>query len=191
MLNKVLVLLLALGLTFTLNGCSSGSSESESKEATAETDLDAVDEGGGDVAETENVQPAEGKTRMFIERTEALEKVCNDWDSYFAEDREPIFVSEPIYTCYLGHEDGDSTQIVKVFSKTKGIIFRKGVMVYKRDNIMYDYGCDHVNINEDRTAKNPDGLGYAVRNMFVKFSDENYIKSVFLLDNYINIHLRI
>src|SRR5207245_8679224 len=109
-------------------------------------------------------------TRMFIERTPALEAVCNDWDSYFSEDREPMFVSESIYTCYLGHEDGDSSQLVKVFNKTDGIVFRRGVRVYKRDSFMYDYGFENVNINEDRTAKNPDGVGYAVRNMVASFS---------------------
>lgn len=139
----------------------------------------ALDEGSCTmVNETNIIQPAEGKTRMFIERTSALEKVCNDWDSYFSEDREPLFVSEPIYTCYLGHDDGNNTQRVKVFNKTKGIMFRKGVRVHTRDNIMYDYGFESVNINEDRTAKNPDGLGYAIRNMFASFSDDSYIKSV-------------
>src|SRR5690242_3129843 len=141
----------------------------------------ALDEGTCTmVNETEIVQPAEGKTRMFIERTPALEAVCNDWDSYFSEDREPIFVADSVYTCYLGHEDGanDTHQQVKVFNKTKGVIFRRGVRVYKRDSHMYDYGFENVNINEDRTAKHPDGVGYAVRNMFALFSNDAYIKSI-------------
>jgi hypothetical protein len=140
----------------------------------------ALDEGTCTmVKETEIVQPVEGKTRIFIERTEALTAVCNDWDSYFAEDREPIFISEPVYTCYLGNTDnGVTSQRIKVYPKTSGIIFRKGVRVCKREKMMYDYGCDGVNINEDRTAANPEGIGYAVRNMFVAFSNEAYIKSI-------------
>lgn len=57
MLNKALVFLFALGLTFTLNGCSSSSSDSDKKEAAAETDLDAIDQAGGDMAETGTTQP--------------------------------------------------------------------------------------------------------------------------------------
>src|SRR5207245_5907571 len=56
--------------------------------------------------------------------------------------------------------------------------FRRGVRVYKRDSFMYDYGFENVNINEDRTAKNPDGVGYAVRNMVASFSNDTYIKSI-------------
>lgn len=139
----------------------------------------ALDEDGCTIVnETDLIRPVDGKTRIYIERTEALEEVCRDWDSYFAKDREPLFTSESVYTGYLGHEDGKSHQSVLVYGKTKGIIYRKGIRVYKRDSLMYDYGFSHVNINEDRTAKHPDGVGYAIRSMFSMFSNENYIKTV-------------
>lgn len=132
------------------------------------------------IKETDIVQPSEGKTRIYIEATDELRKVVNNWDSYFAEDREPIFTSKNnVYTCYLGHEDGSvSYQQISVYSKTEGVLYRKGIRVYQNKRYMYDYGFNNVNINEDRTAKNPTGIQYAIYHLFAQFENEGYIKSV-------------
>lgn len=131
------------------------------------------------VRETEYTQPSAGKTRIFIERTPELSLVINKWDSYFAEDRTPIFTSEEIYSCYLGSED-DSTfeQKVSVYDKDSGVLFRRGIRVYQRDDYMYDYNCHGVSINEDRTAKNPDGMSHVIINLFAIFANEGWIKSI-------------
>lgn len=141
----------------------------------------ALDEGSCTmVKETENVSPAEGKTRIYIGITPALKTVIQAWDAYFADERTPIFVSDEIYTCYLGHDDGGSThcQKVSVYHKTNGVMYRRGIRVYKSETALYDYGFDFVNINEDRTAKQPHGLRYAIINMVATFADENYIKNI-------------
>ena len=133
------------------------------------------------IKETEIVQPSEGKTRIYIEATEDLTKVINNWDAYFSDDREPIFTSSNVYTSALGNEEisGATTdQQISVFNKTKGVLFRKGVRVYSDDKLMYDYGASAVNINEDRTAKTIYGLGYTMCSLVAKFDNQNYVESV-------------
>jgi hypothetical protein len=132
------------------------------------------------VKETENVSAQEGKTRIYIQITESLTSVINNWDAYFSDEREPLFISDFVYTCYLGHEDAADSHSQKafVYHKTNGVIYRRGVRVYKSEGALYDYGFDFVNINEDRTAKNAHGLRYAIINMAATFADENYIKNI-------------
>jgi len=141
----------------------------------------AVDEGSCQmIKEMEVIQPSEGKTRIFIERTDKLDEVVNRWDAFFSDEREPIFIAPNTYTCYFGHEDVTATsrQSIKVFSKTDGVLFRKGIKVYTKPDLLFDYGCDSVNINEDRTAKNPSGIHYAFAEMAAMLYDENWVKSI-------------
>jgi hypothetical protein len=123
--------------------------------------------------------PSEGKTRIFIELTEDLNKVIKDWDAYFADERTPLFVTSPIYTCYIGSDDDSVVdQKVSVFAKTNGTLYRRGIRVHANDQLLFDYGMDHISINEDRTAKHPSAVGYAVVGIFATFQNEEYIKSV-------------
>jgi len=137
------------------------------------------------VKDTEIVQPSEGKTRIFIELTEELKEVSKSWDAYFAEDRTPLFTTEPIYTCYLGTSDTgnrSSSQRVSVYDRTNGTIYRKGIRVYDYKSLAFDYGFDFVDINEDRTSKHPGALSYTIYNLLATFSDESYIKTILRLD---------
>jgi hypothetical protein len=139
----------------------------------------ALDEGTCQlVRETETVSPSEGKTRIYIEQTESLRVVSDKWDHYFADEREPLFSSEEVYTCYLGSTDGSSSQKIDVFRKTEGVLYRRGIRVAHKNDYLYDYGCQFVDINEDRTAKHAVSLSYGITNMFSTFSNESYIKSV-------------
>ena len=102
------------------------------------------------IRETENDSPSEGKTRIYVEITENLKAVVNHWDHYFADERTPLFTSGHTYTCFLGHEDGESVgQSIGVYPKTDGILYRRGIRVFKSENQLYDYNFNHVNINED------------------------------------------
>lgn len=141
----------------------------------------ALDEGSCQlVKETEIVQPSSGKTRIFIELTEKLRSVVNDWDSYFSDERIPLFTAKNIYTCYFAHEDVTPVnhQDVSVYHKTAGVFFRMGIRVYTQKDCLFDYGFSSVNINEDRTAKNASGFAYAVADMAANFVDENWVKAV-------------
>jgi hypothetical protein len=131
------------------------------------------------VKSTDTVNPSSGKTRIYIEITEPLCDVSNNWDAYFADERTPLFTSEDMYTCFLGHEDNSITrQQVSVYPKTEGVLFRKGIRVYSNKKLLYDYGCEGININEDRTAKNPSGIHYGIYNMAASLVNEGYVKSI-------------
>lgn len=141
----------------------------------------AIDEGTCTlVKETEIVSPSEGKTRIYIEQTDTLRNVCNNWDAYFSDERTPIFTTDKdVYTCNLGTEDNNVyNQKVSVYHKTNGAMYRKGIRVYQNEKYLYDYGFSNININEDRTAKNANSINYAILNMAAAFQNENYIKSI-------------
>lgn len=141
----------------------------------------AIDEGACQmVKEIEGANPAAGKTRIFIQLTEKLAEVIEKWDSYFSDEREPLFIAPNVYTCYLAHEDVQPThsQNISVFKKTEGVLFRKGIRVYKKSGLLFDYGCEHMNINEDRTAKNPSGIHYAFAETAAMVHDEHWLKAI-------------
>lgn len=133
------------------------------------------------VKNTETVSPSIGKTRIYIELTDKLEAVINNWDRYFSDERTPIFETPPVYTSNLGHEDGNTNvrhQPIKVYNKTNGVIYRRGINVSEKDKLLFDYEIEFVNINEDRTAKNLQFLDYALVDMIGQLVDESWVKSV-------------
>jgi len=132
------------------------------------------------VKETENINSAAGKTRIYVELTKTLKDVVAGWDSYFSSDREPLFESGEIYTSYLSSSDigGINSQKIKVFSKTKGILFRKGINVAEKSKQLYDYGIEHCAINEDRTAKHTSAMPYIFTGLIATLPDENYVLNI-------------
>lgn len=143
----------------------------------------ALDEGSCQlVKETDMVNSVAGKTRIYVELTEPLKKVINNWDAYFLDEREPIFIAKKAYTCFLGTEDstGDyiTEQDLSVYPKTEGVLFRRGIRVYKKTSWLFDYAAHYVNINEDRTAKSSAALSYAIADMAAHFSNESWLKTI-------------
>jgi hypothetical protein len=136
----------------------------------------AIDEGSCQmVKETENVNPVAGKTRIYIELTESLKNIVENWDAYFSTDKEPLHQLDSVYTSYFG---SDSAQPISIFKKTSGVIFRKEIRVHVSDKLNFDYGFSDVQINEDRTASKVGGLQYALVNIISSFPSENYIASI-------------
>lgn len=131
------------------------------------------------VKETDIINSVSGKTRIYIELTDSLKNVSSNWDNYFADERVPIFTSQDVYTCFLGNEDGGvHRQSISVYKKTVGVLYRKGIRVHTNKDYIFDYDCGSVNINEDRTAKQPSGLDWGIYNMVSSFTNEGYIKSI-------------
>lgn len=137
----------------------------------------ALDEGGCQIVrETENINAASGKTRIYIKTSDKLREVIENWDSYFSMERDPIIKVDKVYTTFLG--DSVIRQLVSIYRKTKGTIYRKEIKVGERENLLYDYGFNYVDINEDRTAKNLHALPYIFSDLMAKFPSEDYIASV-------------
>lgn len=134
------------------------------------------------VRETENVSPTEGKTRVYIELTNVLKTVIEEWDKYFSDERTPLFTCDRIYTSGLGISDGSNTvgnyQPVKVFAKTTGIIYRRGINVAEKKSLLFDYELQYVDINEDRTAKTVSSLDYGFADMMGQMVNEAWVKSI-------------
>lgn len=141
----------------------------------------AIDESSCQLVKgTENINTSEGKTRIYIELTDSLKSVVDNWDSYFSIDKEPLFVKDNVYTSFLGLQDigGKRDQSVSVFRKTDGVLFRRGIRVYSDKEYAYDYNLEFVDINEDRTSKNASAMGYVFSNLMAQFPDENYVVNV-------------
>lgn len=142
----------------------------------------ALDEGTCQlIKSTENVSPSVGKTRIYIELTEPLQQVINNWDKYFSDERTPLFVTPKVYTSNLGNEDGSKNirnQEVSVYSKKYGVIYRRGINVHENGRMLYDYEFEYVNINEDRTAKSPGFLDYCFLDIAGQLVNEDWVKSV-------------
>ena len=127
------------------------------------------------IRETETINPSEGKTRIYIEITEGLIKVLNNWDSYFSYDRTPIYEMDK---CYVSALSDKGNQKIQVYRKTTGALFRKGIRVGQNSTYLFDYGFEDVTINEDRTAKHESYISYAIADCMVKFISENYVCTV-------------
>jgi hypothetical protein len=143
----------------------------------------AVDESNCQVVrETTSISPSPGKTRIYIELTDTLRKVISEWDKYFSDERTPIFVAPKIYTSGMGNNDGGldclNYQQVRVYHKTEGVFYRRGINVHQNDRRMFDYELKHININEDRTAQNMNCTSYMFADMLGQMDNENWVKSV-------------
>lgn len=93
-----------------------------------------------------------------------------------------MFECRRVYTSGFGHTDGSENhsnyQAVKVYQKTEGTIYRRGIKVGGRPNLIYDYEFQYANINEDRTAQNISCLDYAFCDMLGQLENEEWVKSV-------------
>lgn len=137
----------------------------------------AIDEGSCQmVKETSDVNSTAGKTRIYIELTGTLQAVIDKWDSYFSDERTPLFVAERIHTSFL--DSRIDNQSIKCYQKTSGVLYRKGVRVYNYERHLFDYELDSITINEDRTAKNTGALQYAFCSMAIQFCNEDWVLSV-------------
>ena len=141
----------------------------------------ALDESGCTIIKnTESINQSEGRTRIYIEITKELENVINNFDAYFTDDRTTKYIFNDIKTPYIDEwKNGyNGEQPVKVYNKTDGVIFRKGIRVYSSSKLMYDYCLENISINEDRTMKSPHYIKYAISCIIAEMRDINYVKSV-------------
>lgn len=144
----------------------------------------ALDENGAIIVnDTTDLNPVEGKTRIYVAHTHNLQDVIQNWDAYFADERTPLFTCEnKVYTSGLGNNDNYTTsQKPIVYSKEKnqyGILYRKGIRCHTSDKMAFDYNLECVNLNEDRTAANSFGLDYMFADMAGQVSNIEWLEKV-------------
>lgn len=127
------------------------------------------------IPSTEIVQGVKNKTRIYIEITENLKKVVENWDNYFSEDLTPLFSIDNLCTSYLSSKF--NRQRVDVYNK-KGVIYRKGIKVHEDDRLKYSYNFIDTDINEDRTLSQSGALYYPLVNIIAQFPSEAFILDI-------------
>lgn len=140
----------------------------------------ALDESGCTIIRNTPIEPcgSKNKTRIYIERTLNLQTVCDNFDNYFSEDRTPLYIIEDVYTSGMGIKDGlkhPLKQTLKVYTRTSGVVYRRGINIGGITNIYFDYEVNHCNINEDRTGSNIGSFEYAFVDIFFRFLNEEFI----------------
>lgn len=133
------------------------------------------------VKETENINAVSGKTRIYVELTNKLKIIAENWDRYFSLDREPLAEVKNVYTCFLAtNKKGGylSDQKVCVYHKTDGVLYRKGIRVHNNTKLCYDYGVEEADINEDRTASQVNAMSYLVVDLMLRFINEDYVCNI-------------
>lgn len=125
---------------------------------------------------TNTITAIEGKTRFYLEATEKLTNVIANWDSYFTDERTPLYSIKNCYTSFLDNKI--SNQKIDIYNKTNGSIFRKGINVGNLKNCLYDYSFEELTINEDRTASKLSAIDYCFSDIMALFPSENYISSI-------------
>lgn len=102
----------------------------------------SLDEGGYSVvADTEIVSGREGYTRFFVEHHPLVENLLQNWNDYFAFDRE-----DSLYT------SGNSNIFPQTDPDNNAVMYRKGIRCYfdKGVESLYQYDVDSFDINESR-----------------------------------------
>jgi len=99
----------------------------------------AYDEGGLHHDIVDVVEPISGCTRVYLEGTFDL------LDEYSRIEKKLLFLTKrnPLYECKYG----------KVYRKTSGVVYKKGVWVHEDPNLLFDYELTSVELNESRSIK--------------------------------------
>jgi hypothetical protein len=103
----------------------------------------SIDEGEHNiVSSTENIQPREGYTRIYVEHTPEIEAVVNKWDHYFSFDRTDAVLEIGEKRIYPNMDT----------EKESLLMYRKGIQCYHMTatRSLYSYDLPEYKINESR-----------------------------------------
>lgn len=97
-----------------------------------------LDEEGFELKVEAEPKGTKGETRIFVEMTDEIKEVFNNFNKYFCKNRVPLF--------RLG-----KSKVFDRLDEKKYIIYRRGIKVWENDsNMLYDYDLPEVEINESR-----------------------------------------
>lgn len=102
----------------------------------------SLDEGGYNlVNDTNIVSGREGYTRFYVEHHPLLDDLLQNWDGYFAFDREDSL-----------HKEGINNIFPQTDPDNNAVLYRKGIRCYfdKGVQSLYQYDIDSFEINESR-----------------------------------------
>lgn len=137
----------------------------------------ALDEGGArrEVLDLDPfASPPEGvpgKTRIYVELSEELQEVLENWDLYFSSHRQDL----------LAEIEG-----VKIFQGEKDLrVYRKGILVeYKKDvKAAFHYDLPEIDINESRVVSSDWELQQRIRKFWQSLASVDLIREFLRLVN--------
>jgi hypothetical protein len=105
----------------------------------------AIDEGEVRVIETEDMNASVGHTRFYIGITEQVQRILDNWNTYFSFDRTDVLFETP-YGILKVYPNLDSNE--------KLMIYRKGILVSDTETYsLYSYDMANIAIDESRIAR--------------------------------------
>lgn len=99
----------------------------------------AIDEGLVMMGIVSSIEPAENETHFYIELTEDVKELHDNFSKYFAIDKVELFS--------VGND--------RIYSKEyeNGIIFRKGIRCFEGvENMLFEYDIEGLDLTEDRVV---------------------------------------
>lgn len=130
----------------------------------------AIDEGEATVVlNTEIVSNKSGYTRFYIEVTEGIQKVVDNWDSYFSYDRTDAIETVNGSTIFPQRDEDNSF-----------ILYRKGIRCHYDNKVksFYNYDLSSVEINESRVVSNIYSAKTQIAELLNKITNKKVIHNI-------------
>lgn len=109
-------------------------------QAVRELYSNAIDEGNASIDFVDELNPVANKTHFYIEVTDTITELINDFDTYFANKNKVLFENE-------------HGRILEKTGNTLNL-YRKGIRCYDtNETSLFDYDLTEIDINESRTVK--------------------------------------
>lgn len=113
-----------------------------------------LDEEGFELKVEDNFNPEKGITKIYVELTDEIKDVFDNFDEYFSKNRKTV-VSFPDF------------QIFERMFEDRSIIYRRGIRVHSdKENLLFDYDLRNVAINESRVIKSAFEMDWALTSVW-------------------------
>jgi hypothetical protein len=132
--------------------------------------------------EDDDIRGEEGKTRIFIERTEDVAEFFDSLDDYIVQ-------TTPFFITSVKDNTSAMCAIYPQNNDDKFILYRKKVRVSEKttsEHSLFRYGLDNVSINESRIAYNDWEIRNEIARLLARCSNEDIVTTV--IKNIMNKH---
>lgn len=139
-----------------------------------ETFCNAVDEGGEkiEIVGENDIIPEEGKTTIFIQVSEDIQEVMDNWNLYFSDKRDD-----------LQYYDAKENKLFSGGHDT--IVYRKGIQCFQtsEQRSIFHYDMQWVEINESRVIKNDWSFRWELSKFLQKIKDIKIVSHIYTVMN--------
>ena len=125
----------------------------------------AIDEGLVSMGIVSSIQPISGETHFYVELTDEVRHLHDNFSRYFAIDKQTLFS--------LGGN--------KIYKKEhqEGIVFRKGIRcVEGLDQMLFEYDVEGIDLTEDRVVRNRSTLNNLILTLLFECVNKKVVSSI-------------